>query len=232
MAGTCETRGLIHTQVTPLRTCFCAYTHSRVHTHRYVCIHTYTCAYAHIRVHTHTYVCIHTYTCAYTHMRVHTHEGGWREGGIDPQAVHRVQGTAIYTGGEVYIMCVHMYMCGEGYVCEYSPLSCTRQISLQQVHESDSCVCTRICVYAHICVCMHTYVCVCTRICVYAHVSVCMHTYLCVYTHTHVHTHDLYTLAVEMCAWQCLAQLGGRYTHIYPPTHIYMQTHLIYTHLL
>ena len=29
---------------------------------------------------------------------------------------------------------------------------------------------------------MHTYVCVCTRMCAYAHVYVCMHTYLCVCT--------------------------------------------------
>jgi len=33
------------------------------------------------------HVCAHVYAC----------EGGWREGGIDPQAVHRVQGTAICT---------------------------------------------------------------------------------------------------------------------------------------
>jgi len=96
-------------------------------------------------------------------------------------------------------MCVHMYMCGEGYVSEYPPLSCARQISLQQVHESDLCVCTRICVYAHVYVCIHTYMCVCTRICVYAHVYVCMHTYLCVCTRICVYAHVSVCMHTYMC---------------------------------
>ena len=73
-----------------------------------------------------------------------------------------------------------------------------------------TCVCSRMCVYAHICVCMLTYVRVCSHMCVYAHVCVCMLTCVRVCSHMCVYAH----VCVCMLTYVCVCSRMCVYAHI------------------